>query len=331
MRRIPLTLRIVLLAMLPIVVLTGVLVMEAFAERGRARDQHLDALRHLVDLAVTTMAWSGENAIARGESEAAAREAMLDAAEALRFDGGNYFFVLEGTTLRAHGLNPALRGNDLGDFTDAEGTYVFREFDSQIQRSGEARLEYMWPRTKGGEPERKISYARGIPGTDLWIGAGSYIDGLDALFHATLRRIALIVGAVAAALVVVSVLIVRSITGPLASLSARMSALVEGDAETPVDGVAARDRIGAMARALDVFRQRNAEMRRLEAEQEQAEKRAAAARQAMLDDLAGSFGGIVDAAAEGDFSRRVDHRFDQAVAAMRGSRRARARSPTSSA
>jgi methyl-accepting chemotaxis protein len=101
----------------------------------------------------------------------------------------------------------------------------------------------------------------------------------------------------------------RSVSRPISGLTTTMEALADGDLDVEVRGGQRRDEIGAMARAVEVFREnglRIAQMTEAEAAQiirNQAE------RAAMMQDLQRAFGAVVDAAIAGDFTRRVDAEF----------------------
>ena len=97
----------------------------------------------------------------------------------------------------------------------------------------------------------------------------------------------------------------------LGAISTRMDALAGGDHETPIEGADRRDEIGAMARALEVFRGNAAEMDRLHAREEAAEAEARAARAAMVRRLSEAIGDVVEAVARGDFEKRVACDFDE--------------------
>jgi methyl-accepting chemotaxis protein len=125
-----------------------------------------------------------------------------------------------------------------------------------------------------------------------------------------MRNTMLLVGAVLLALAALGgYLVSRSISRPLSRLTNTMDELANGELNLDVAGQARSDEIGAMARAVEVFRQnavRIAEMTEAEAAQiirNQAE------RAAMMQDLQRAFGAVVDAAIAGDFSKRVDAEF----------------------
>jgi signal transduction histidine kinase len=101
---------------------------------------------------------------------------------------------------------------------------------------------------------------------------GSFDHTLANLY----QSVALVTVVFLSAIVLFGVIIARSIIGPLKDIRAAMSAVVSGNYDSPIQGTQARDEIGEMARAVEVFRE-NAIARRsaeneLRASKERAEK-----------------------------------------------------------
>jgi len=101
----------------------------------------------------------------------------------------------------------------------------------------------------------------------------------------------------------------RLLTRPIPRLAQTMDAIAAGDYAVEVPFVDRGNEIGAMARAVEVFRENGqrvsqmteAEAARIVADQED--------RQRMMSELQDAFGAVVDAAAAGDFGRRVNVEF----------------------
>ena len=110
----------------------------------------------------------------------------------------------------------------------------------------------------------------------------------------------------------------RGVTRPIARMTATMRRLAAGDLATEVHGVDRGDEIGAMAAAVEVFKDNAAHARDLEREQESARKRravedaqmradaqaAASAEAAAL--VVGSIGAGLERLAAGDLTHRID-------------------------
>jgi methyl-accepting chemotaxis protein len=107
----------------------------------------------------------------------------------------------------------------------------------------------------------------------------------DEVRNAT-GRAGLVLGAIVLVLaLLISLILVRSITRPLRAIEQAMQRLATGDRTRPVPGAHRRDEIGAMARAIEIFRCNAEEMERLKAAeeiQERQHKEAFAARLAGL-------------------------------------------------
>jgi methyl-accepting chemotaxis protein len=93
-------------------------------------------------------------------------------------DKSGYFFVYEGTTCVALPPKKSLHGKDLKDLKDKNGIYLVRGL-RDVAKSGGGFLEYIWPKPGAGDTP-KLGYAETIPGTQMWIGTGVYLDNIDA-------------------------------------------------------------------------------------------------------------------------------------------------------
>jgi methyl-accepting chemotaxis protein len=98
--------------------------------------------------------------------------------------------------------------------------------------------------------------------------------------------------------VLMAFLIARVIIGPVAAMTEAMERLATGDLRVEVPSRDSSDEIGAMARAVEVFKQNAFERQRLEDEKVQSEKRSIQERYGALarlaDTFSGSVGGIID-------------------------------------
>jgi methyl-accepting chemotaxis protein len=96
-------------------------------------------------------------------------------------------------------------------------------------------------------------------------------------------------GVVLFGLTVLSLLIARGIARPIGGMTGAMTRLAAGDLDTEIGGTERTNELGAMARAVAVFRDNAIERRRLEAEAAGAAARAAAERRRTMHELADAF------------------------------------------
>ena len=120
----------------------------------------------------------------------------------------------------------------------------------------------------------------------------------DAPAVAMGRSIFLLVGAMALVIAVVGSLVARGIARPIGRMTEAMRRLAADELETEVPDRDRRDELGAMAAAVQVFKENGLRIRRLNAEQAEREAQAAADKRALMDRLANDFeasvGGIVE-------------------------------------
>ena len=128
-----------------------------------------------------------------------------------------------------------------------------------------------------------------------------------------MRNMMLLIGAGLLAVVAAAgLLFSRTITRPITRLTGTMEALAQGDLDVEVRGADRSDELGAMARAVEVFRENGKKVAQL-TEAEAAQVLANQAERArMMGNLQRAFGDVVDAAIAGDFSRRVEAQFPDA-------------------
>ncbi|WP_448192823.1 methyl-accepting chemotaxis protein [Azospirillum sp. sgz301742] len=250
-------------------------------------------VRNLVQAAVSVAA-SLQARAAKGEiSEEQARAQALATLRPLRYGPLNdYVFVyqMDGTSL-AIGPRPQDEGKPRMDALDAAGKPYIRAM-IEAARAGGGFVSYVVARQGFDGPQPKLSYAAPFAPWGWMLGTGVYTDDVDTTF---LRNAAEIMG-IGAVLVLLSLLaahlISRDITHPLAGLSRTMGALAEGDHSVEVAHVGRGDEVGAMAAALQTFKDRAQAHRRLEDEARAATERRLG-RQQRLDALSKDFNGTV--------------------------------------
>ncbi|MEO6013600.1 MAG: methyl-accepting chemotaxis protein [Devosia sp.] len=125
-----------------------------------------------------------------------------------------------------------------------------------------------------------------------------------------MRNTMLAVGAVLLAIAAgLGLLFARSITKPITRLTGTMKALAEGNLDVEVTGTQRIDEVGEMARTVEVFRDNALRMNSMTDEERAASERRRIERTDMMQALQQSFGAVVDAAQQGDFTGRVEAEF----------------------
>ena len=163
------------------------------------------------------------------------------------------------------------------------------ELMNGVKASGSILLYYEYAKPGQERLIRKIGYAVAVPGFDMFLGTGAYLDDIDArmgpvywLLGLAMLGIVIVAGSVAW-------LIGRSISRPLALLGARMKELADGKLEGDIPGVGRGDEVGAMASTVQIFKDNAVRIRDLEKTDAEAKERAAAERRSAMEGIASDF------------------------------------------
>lgn len=181
-------------------------------------------------------------------------------------DRSGYYFVYRGTVNIVHPVQKKLENTDLGNTKDANGVFYVREL-SEAARRGGGFVSFIFgkPVPGGGVVNTpKISYVEMIPGTDLWISTGVYIDNVDRLadsiearMNEELRNVILIVVSVIAVVLLgvilpICVKTVRSIVAPLREATTAAESIAGGNLDVALS-VAGQDEVSTLQRALQTM------------------------------------------------------------------------------
>ncbi len=195
----------------------------------------------------------------KGElKEQDAKEGALQAIKAIRFDGGNYFWINDMTPrMVMHPIKPKLDGQDLSSFEDPSGARLFNNFVNQVSKNGEGVVPYLWPKPGSEQPEHKVSYVKGFAPWGWIVGTGIYIDDVDAAFWQSAIVMAIISGLVLAVLLASSFIITRSIVKPLKQAVVAMRDIAEGDGDlTRRLNVEGSDEVAVLAASFNDYSER---------------------------------------------------------------------------
>ena len=189
------------------------------------------------------------------------REMLQD----IRFetDKSGYFFVYQDTTNIAMPANKDLVGKDLVELKDKNGVYVIRELRDKA-KSGGGFVNYIWPKP-GSEDTPKVSYAEMIPGTDLWVGTGVYLDNIE-VFKANLEdsinakvksniiTMLIIAGIIFLSIISLVLLIAFGLVKALNQMVLNFQDIAEGEGDlTKRITINSSDEIGELAKWFNIF------------------------------------------------------------------------------
>lgn len=208
-------------------------------------------------------------AAGKGEmTEAAARNAAYAAVTAMRHGKDGYFFLYDRNIVVVAHATPTLIGQSFADLRDTNGFAFIADVLPRAVRDGAASVVYTWKRTPEAEATPKLGFFRFYEPWGLYIGTGVHIDDLKATMWEQVELLGLVALGILLGLAAVSWAIIRSIVRPMNALRATMGRLAEGRVDIVLPEAQRADEVGAMARAVAVFRDNAVERERLQGAQE---------------------------------------------------------------
>ncbi|MBO0906070.1 methyl-accepting chemotaxis protein [Jiella sonneratiae] len=261
-----------------------------------------------------------------------------DSLRSMRFGSGNYFFVVSEKGQMLVHPKPKVEGSQNWDNQDSDGVYMTRKQIAAAQAGG-GFTEYRSSRLGEEQPVPKLSYSALFKPWGWVVSTGVYVDDVEAQFQAALYKSLLWLGGILLVLIGCAWPLARSISRPIKAMTGAMRRLAAGEKSVEVPARGRRDEIGAMAEAVETFKDQAVERDRLagEAEAARAGQDEAKQRQAALDNAKGedlrAFVGMVetgfDRLSAGDLTVRmtgavapefepIRAKFNSSVAALEG-------------
>ena len=170
----------------------------------------MEKTRNLVEMAVSVTGYYEREAQEGRLETADAQRLAKNALTRLRYDGDEYFFVLDQElTYVAHGFKQALVGKSAFGVSTPDGEDVGQLLRGALQGNGE--FHYRWDKPGSSAPVQKLSFVASSPAWHWVIGTGIYVDDVDSAFWRAAMFQLSVIGVLIAILLVVSIVIVRDL------------------------------------------------------------------------------------------------------------------------
>jgi methyl-accepting chemotaxis protein len=269
------------------------MIVVAVVSLGAMRSQMMDDRRaktqSLGESSISIIEHFAETAKKGKISEEQAKAAAISVLRDMRYDGNEYFFIInKSTTMLMHPFKPELEGKDMSASADPNGKHLFKEMVAVADASGSGFVDYLWPKPGAAQPVQKISYVKTLPAWGWIIGTGIYVDDVDKAFNGVATWLGGVSACVLALCLGIALAVSRAIVAPIVGMTGAMSRLADGDVSMEVPSRHHQDEIGAMAGAVQVFKDNAVERQRLQAAQA-AEEAAKERRRKEMDRLTEAF------------------------------------------
>lgn len=249
----------------------------------------IDQVRAIVEVG-RNMAIGLQKQVDAGEltKEAALAEFGRRANSMTYDNGAGYLFATNYDGITVLSPDPKQIGTNRMDLV-VNGRKISRELLDGVKAKGEILITYEYVKPGEQKPVRKVGYAVAVPGWNMFLGTGAYLDDLDAKLKPIIWMLGLAVLAIAVISGGIAWLIGRSISRPLGQLGTRMRALADGELEQDIPGIERGDEVGAMAATVQIFKDNALRIRGLEKIEAETQARAAADRRATMENIANDF------------------------------------------
>jgi methyl-accepting chemotaxis protein len=281
------TYKLIVLVAVTMIGLCAAGILAAYMVKSEMLSARTEQLKSIVEIG-TNVAASIQKDVAAGKlTREAATAELVRRIEPMTYDNGNYLFIytMDGDVVHLPGFKAGSNRLDV----KVSGVAITREFRDGVAANGSKILTYEFQKPNEQVPSRKMGYAAALPGWNMFIATGAYLDDLDAHLKPIIWALGLAMLAIAAVAGAIAWLIGRSITRPLGMLGSRMESLAKGALDEEIPGVGRGDEVGAMAKTVQVFKDNALRIRALEQVEADAQGRIAAERRAAMEAMATDF------------------------------------------
>jgi methyl-accepting chemotaxis protein len=255
-------------------------------------------LQDIVQVAREALDYNLQVSRQAGLSEADTIERGKALLRTLRFGKDDYVYATSMQGVAVANPNPKVEGKNLIDAADSDGVFFVRQ-QVELAPKGGGFTTFRFPRASGGEPLPKLTYSTEYKPFGWVVGAGIYLDDVNAIFWEQARNRSL--------MVLVSLLVIgglffllgRSIVNPINAMTLAMRKISQGDMSTSIPALERADEVGAMAQSVKVFKDNMIEAERLRGEQETMKTQADADKKLFLSKMADEFERGVRASLDG--------------------------------
>ncbi len=245
-------------------------------------------LQDIVTVAREALEYDHQASLKAGLSEADAVERGKALLHSMRFGKDDYVYAISTQGVAVSNPNPNVEGKNLMNVADADGVFFVRQ-QIELAPKGGGFTSFRFPRAGGGDPLPKLTYSAEYKPFGWVVGAGIYLDDVNAIFWEQARNRAILV---ALALLVVGglfYLLGRTIVNPINAMTIAMRSIAQGDTSTPIAALGRGDEVGAMAQSVKVFKDNMIEAERLRGEQEALKAQANSERKLLMVRMADEF------------------------------------------
>lgn len=281
--------KLMVMVVLAVLGITTVALVELMVLRSNLLEDRKSKLQDVVELARQALERDYGEAKAAGLPDAKLIERSRALLKSLRFGQDDYLYALDMDGVVQVHPSPKVEGKNLIGVADSDGVYFTKQEVDLVRDGKSGFVSFRFPRAGAEQPLPKVAYVTEFKPYHWAIGGGIYIDDVDAIFRAELMRTGALIAVALLLVVGMSLLLGRSIVGPITAMTTAMRSLAGGDTAADVPARHRGDEVGAMAQSVQVFKESMIEAARLRAEQDALKAQSEESRKALLARMADEF------------------------------------------
>jgi methyl-accepting chemotaxis protein len=262
-------------------------VVASYLMQREMRNARIDQVHAIVDMA-RNMALGLQKQVGQLTKEAAIAEFSRRANSMTYDNGAGYLYATSYEGIQLVSGDPKQVGTNRMDVL-TNGRFLNRELMDGVKANGEMLLSFEYMKPNEEKLIRKIGYAVAVPGWNMFLGNGAYLDDLDAKLRPVVLALGLATLLIGAISGTAAWLIGRSISRPLSELGACMQSLAEGELTRTIPGIGRGDEVGAMAATVQIFKDNAVRVRQLENAEADTRAGAANERRTAMENIANDF------------------------------------------
>ncbi|MCK8824660.1 methyl-accepting chemotaxis protein [Fuchsiella alkaliacetigena] len=167
-------------------------------------------------------------------------------------DNLDYFWIQDyHPNMIMHPFTPELDGEDISDFDDPDGVYLFSEMVEVVEAEGSGFVDYQWQYYDDEDRiEPKVSYVEGFEEWEWILGTGIYIDDVDEIAAGIRNRIFLVGFLILAAMIAGTYFLAGYFSEPIEKLAGTATQVANGNLKIKSD-IERSDELGALSKAIN--------------------------------------------------------------------------------
>lgn len=299
--------KVLLVIIAAVLAIGGIAAALIIDSRSRIADFHLKNAKTALQASLALLEQDNAMVIAGEVTLEQAQERAIAQLREFRYDDGEGYVAITDDVgfMVLHPVHEHLNQSDIWDLRDATGAYITRDAIriAKEQEIGVNRYYFEHPIT--GETDIKTSAVGRFDPWGWTLIVGVFAKSVNDATSQMLEQAVMIMATMSALFLILAIAIGRSVSQPISALTSAMTAVAAGRHDEKIPYQNLQNECGEMARALAVFRDSAQRIASLQAEKEEAQRRAEQERHEISARLREEFGAVLQASNRGDFSQRV--------------------------